>query len=126
MDLAVALDGHEHRSRALKVARKRTNVPGHPERHRGGRGGRGRGGRYGMPMMMPMMMPMPYGMPMMGGFGGRRVALHRFEGRGLCPCYQRPLPNTAGAAAVAGAGAGATPPTRGLLGCHRQGRTGRL
>lgn len=69
-------DGSELRGRALKVAPKRTNVPG-MKQGRGGRGGRGRGrgGMYGMPYgMMPMpygMMPMPYGFAPYGGGRGR-------------------------------------------------------
>lgn len=78
-------DGSELRGRALKVAPKRTNVPGMKQGGRG-RGGRGRGGRFygGYPGMMPMMMP--YGMPMMYppyGGGGRG----RGRGRGYYAPY---------------------------------------
>jgi polyadenylate-binding protein 2 len=65
---ACLLDGSELRSRQIKVAPKRTNVPG-MKQVRGGRGGRGRGGRGGFPYggygMMPMMPP-----PFMFGYGG--------------------------------------------------------
>lgn len=53
---ACLLDGTELRGRQIKVAPKRTNVPG-MKQHRGRGRGRGRGGFYGfMPMMPPPFM----------------------------------------------------------------------
>lgn len=76
---ACLLGQSELRSRQIKVAPKRTNVPGMKAGR--GRGGRSRGGRGGYPPygMMPMMPPFMfgYGYPPYGG-GGRG----RGRGRG--------------------------------------------
>lgn len=78
VDLALTLDQTEHRGRALKVGKKRSNVRGQTSRGFSGRGyGRGQQGFNPYSMMggcMPMMMmPMPMypGMYPYGGGGGR-------------------------------------------------------
>jgi polyadenylate-binding protein 2 len=78
---ACLLDNSELRSRAIKVAPKRTNVPGMKAGGRGRGRGRGRGGFYGygmMPMMPPPFM-FGYGYPPYGGGRGRG------RGRGFQP-----------------------------------------